>query len=178
MKKLIIAGIAAGIACTSLSAMAATSGEGQVNFTGEIIESACQVVNGLSSPLDVSLGKVAKSAFTGTGSTAATTRFDISLKNCPETVTGASITFGGTPDSGNNDVLAVTSGTGTATGVGIQLLDKSETPLSLYSASASYALQSGTTVNDLQFGARYIQTNATISAGLANAVSTFTVVYN
>ena len=177
MKKFIIAGIAAGMACASVSAFAA-SGEGQINFTGEIIDSACTVVNGLSNPLNVSLGKVAKSAFTGSGSTTSTTRFSIQLKDCPDTVTSASVTFGGTPDSSNNDVLAITSGTGNASGIGIQLLDKSQNPLSLYTASTGYTLTSGTTTNDLEFGARYIQTAGTISAGPANAASTFTIAYN
>lgn len=178
MKKMVIAGIAAGIVCASIPVFAATNGEGQINFTGEIIDSACTVVNNLSNPLDVTLGKVAKSAFTGSGSTTATTRFDIQLKNCPDTVTTASINFGGTPDSNNADVLALTSGTGAATGVGVQLLDSNSAPISLYTASKEYTLASGTTTNDLQFGARYIQTAATVVAGQANAVSTFTVVYN
>ncbi|WP_379934553.1 fimbrial protein [Enterobacter sichuanensis] len=177
MKKLIIAGIAAGMACASVSAFA-SSGEGQINFTGEVIDSACTVVNGLSNPLTVSLGKFAKSAFTGSGSTTSTTRFSIQLKNCPDTVTSASVTFGGTPDGNNKDILAVTSGTGTASGVGVQLLDKTQTPLSLYTSSAAYTLTSGTTTNDLEFGARYIQTGGTVSAGVANAASTFTIVYN
>ena len=177
MKKLIIAGIAAGMACASVSAFA-SSGEGQINFTCEVIDSACTVVNGLSNPLTVSLGKVAKSAFTGSGSTTSTTRFSIQLKNCPDTVTSASVTFGGTPDGNNKDILAVTSGTGTASGVGVQLLDKTQTPLSLYTSSAAYTLTSGTTTNDLEFGARYIQTGGTVSAGVANAASTFTIVYN
>lgn len=178
MKKMIIAGIAAGIACTSVPVFAATSGDGQINFTGEIIDSACTVVNGQSNPLDVTLGKIAKTAFTGSGSTAATTRFDIQLKDCPETITSAAITFGGTPDTNNADVLALTTGTGAASGVGVQLLDSSSAPLSLYTASAEYTLTSGTATNDLQFGARYIQTGASVVAGQANAVSTFTVVYN
>ena len=54
-----MAGIAAGIVCASVPVLAATNGEGQINFTGEIIDSACTVVNNLSNPLDVSLGKVA-----------------------------------------------------------------------------------------------------------------------
>lgn len=44
--------IATTVGC-SASAFAATNDEGQINFTGEIIDSACQVVNGLSNPLDV-----------------------------------------------------------------------------------------------------------------------------
>lgn len=175
MRKIVSATVIATALCCSVSAWAA---DGQINFTGEIIDSACQVVNGISSPLDVSLGKVAKSAFTGSGSTTTTTRFDIQLKDCPETITSAAITFGGSADSTNANVLAVTPGTGAAAGVGIQLLDKTENPLSLYTSSADYPLQSGTTTNDLVFGARYIQTGSSVTAGPANAVSTFTVVYN
>ena len=99
--------IAATVGC-SASAFAATNGEGQINFTGEIIDSACQVVNGLSNPLNVQLGKVSKTVFTGAGSTSTSTKFDIKLTNCPETVTSAAINFGGTPDADNNAALALT----------------------------------------------------------------------
>jgi len=169
--------IAAAVGC-SASAFAATNGEGQINFTGEIIDSACQVVNGLSNPLNVQLGKVSKTVFTGTGSTSTLTRFDIQLTNCPETVTSAAINFGGTPDSNNNAALALTPDVDAATGVAIQLVDSSEQPVSLYTPSQQYPLTSGTAVNDLEFGARYIQTGSAITAGPANSVSTFTVIYN
>lgn len=169
--------IAATLGC-SASAFAATNGEGQINFTGEIIDSACQVVNGLSAPLHVQLGKVSKSVFTGAGSTSTLTKFSIQLTNCPETVTSAAIDFGGTPDSNNTSTLAVTPDTGAATGVAIQLVDASEQPLSLYTASQQYPLTAGTGVNNLEFGARYIQTQESVTAGPANAVSTFTVIYN
>ena len=169
--------IAAAVGC-SASAFAAINGEGQINFTGEIIDSACQVVNGLSNPLDVQLGKVSKTVFTGAGSTSTLTKFDIKLTNCPETVTSAAINFGGTPDADNNAALALTPDTDAATGVAIQLVDTSGQPVSLYTPSKQYPLASGTAVNDLEFGARYIQTQAAVTAGSANSVSTFTVIYN
>lgn len=169
--------IAATVGC-SASAFAATDGEGQINFTGEIIDSACQVVNGVSNPLNVELGKVSKTVFTGAGSTSTPTKFDIQLKNCPETVTTAAVNFGGTPDSDNNAMLSLTPDANAASGVAIQLLDSSNQPVNLYSPSSQYPLVSGSTVNDLTFTARYIQTQATVTAGLANAVSTFTVIYN
>ena len=153
--------IAATVGC-SASAFAATNGEGQINFTGEIIDSACQVVNGLSNPLNVQLGKVSKTVFTGAGST----------------VTSAAINFGGTPDADNNAALALTPDTDAATGVAIQLVDTSGQPVTLYTPSQQYPLASGTAVNDLEFGARYIQTQAAVTAGPANSVSTFTVIYN
>ena len=93
--------IAATVGC-SASAFAATNGEGQINFTGEIIDSACQVVNGLSNPLNVELGRVSKTVFSGAGSTSTPTKFDIQLKDCPEMVTSAAINFGGTPDTDNS----------------------------------------------------------------------------
>ncbi len=115
-------------------------------------------MNGLSNPLDVQLGKVSKTVFTGAGSTSTLTKFDIKLTNCPETVTSAAINFGGTPDADNNAALALTPDTDAATGVAIQLVDTSGQPVSLYTPSKQYPLASGTAVNDLEFGARYIQT--------------------
>jgi len=169
--------IAAMAGCAA-SAFAATNGEGQINFSGEIIDSACQVTNGLSNPLDVQLGKVSKTLFTGTGSTSTATKFDIQLTNCPETVTSAAVNFGGTPDADNNSTLALTRDADAATGVAIQLLDTAGQPVSLYTPSRQYPLTAGSTVNDLEFGARYIQTQAAVTAGPANSVSTFTIIYN
>ncbi|EOI3567451.1 fimbrial protein [Cronobacter dublinensis] len=178
MKKFVLTAVLAGAACWATSSFAAANGEGQVNFSGEIIDSACEVVNTASSPLQVSMGKIAKSVFSSVGATSTPTLFKIQLKNCPETVTSASITFGGTPDTNNNNVLALKSETGVASGVGVQILDSSESPLNLLTPSSDYSLESGDVTNDLQFGARYIATSATVTAGKANAVSTFTVVYN
>ena len=178
MRKIVSGTLVATALCCSVSAWAATSGEGQVNFTGEIIDSACQVTNGLSNPLDVQLGKVSKTIFTGTGSTSTATKFDIQLTNCPETVTSAAVNFGGTPDADNNSTLALTPDADAATGVAIQLLDTTGQPVSLYTPSRQYPLMAGSTVNDLEFGARYIQTQAAVTAGPANSVSTFTIIYN
>lgn len=178
MKKKVLTFLVVGAISGSANTFAATNSEGQINFTGEIIDSACQVVNDLSNPLDVSLGKISKTVFTGTGSTSTATKFDIQLKDCPETITSASINFGGIPDTDNNSTLALTSDSGAATGVAIQLVDAGQHPVNLYSPSQQYPLLSGNTVNDLEFGARYIQTKASVTAGLANSVSTFTVIYN
>lgn len=178
MKKIALGIIIAAAMGCSASSFAASNGEGQINFTGEVIDSACQVINGMSNPLNVALGQVSKTAFDGTGSTTTLTRFDIKLTGCPDTVTAASINFGGTPDADNNTTLALTPDADAATGVAIQLVDSTDQPVSLYTPSKQYALASGSAVNDLQFGARYIQTQAAVTAGQANSASTFTVIYN
>lgn len=178
MKKILLTTTLAALACSSSLTWAASTGEGQVNFTGEILDAACEVVNSQSSPLAVDLGSVSKTAFTGVGSTTNITSFVLQLKNCPETVKTAAIKFGGNADLDNVNVLALTGGTGAASGVGIQLVDADGTPLSLYTASADYTLETGTATNSLEFGARYIQTAAAVTAGTANGSSTFTVTYN
>lgn len=170
--------INAAVATASiLSAASAFAADGQINFKGEIIDSACTVVNSVSSPLDVTLGQIAKTAFTGAGSTAAATKFTLQLKDCPATVTKASVKFDGTAAAGDNSVLALTQGAGVATGVGIQLSDSSNAVLPLYTASAAYPLVS-TGTNNLDFVARYIATAATVTPGPANSVASFTVNYN
>lgn len=175
MKKNLIAVAVLASSAFSVSAFAA---DGQVNFTGEIIDAACQVVNTPSNPLNVVLGKVAKTAFTGTGSTASATKFTLQLTNCPATVSTASVKFDGTSVNGDTTLLALTQESGVATGVGIQLADASNTVLPLYTASMAYPLVSGTATNNLDFVARYIATADTVTAGPANSMASFTVNYN
>ncbi|OCJ21182.1 MULTISPECIES: fimbrial protein [Serratia] len=176
MKKNLIAAI---VTVSTLSAASAMAADGEVHFKGEIIDSACEVVNNVSNPLDVTLGQVAKTAFTGAGSTAAATKFTLQLKNCPDSVTKAAVKFDGTAEGGDNNVLQLTQESGVATGVGIQLSDASNAVLPLFTASTSYTLVAGSTVNNLDFVARYIATtDDDITAGPANSVASFSVIYN
>ncbi|MFV8866791.1 fimbrial protein [Serratia fonticola] len=179
--------IAVAVLATSVFGVASSmAADGQVNFVGKITDQACEVVNNVANPLLVTLGTVSKSAFndsTGApaaGQTAAATGFTLQLKNCPDAVTanGATIKFDGTAAAGDNSVLALTQESGVATGVGIQLTDKSQAVLPLHTASTTYPLQAAPVVNNLDFVARYYSTSATITTGPANSVASFTVVYN
>ena len=86
--------------------------------------------------------------------------------------------FAGTAiDSSNTTVLALqNSAAGSATNVGVQILDNTGTPLALDGATFSAA----TTLNDgpniIPFQARYYATGAA-TAGIANADATFKVQY-
>lgn len=170
-KNIIVATLAAAAVMSSVSAFAA---DGQINFTGEITDTACEVVNTVSSPLAVTLGKVSKSAFVGAGSTAAATRFTLKLSGCPDGLNTASVKFDGTSVAGDNSVLALTAGG--AAGVGIQLSDSNQNKLPLNTDSASYSVTDGSASMD--FVARYVATSATVTAGAANAVANFTINYN
>lgn len=173
-KNVIVVTLAAVSILSSVSTFAA---DGKVNFKGSIIDSACVVTNTPEAPLDVTLGSVSKGAFTAAGDTAAATKFTLKLSSCPATVTKASVKFDGTAAGGDNNILALTTETGVATGVGIQIQDSSNAVLPLSTASASYPLVD-TGENNLDFTARYISTAATVTAGPANAVASFTVAYN
>lgn len=168
-----------GVLISSLAGVSAMAADGEVNFNGEIIDAACTVTNSPASPLTVTLGQVSKSAFTNAGSTAAPTKFTLQLTDCPVSATKAAVKFDGSPVAGSPGVLALTAETGVAGGVGIQLYDDANTAIPLYNASKQYPLTSGTgVVNNLDFIARYIATSTTITAGKANSMASFTIVYN
>ncbi|CAI0914704.1 fimbrial protein [Serratia liquefaciens] len=181
MKKTLLATTLAATAL--LSASCAFAADGTINFTGSITDTACVVDPG-SATLSVPLGKISTKSFAGAGSTAPATKFTLLVKSCPAATT-ASVNFDGIPVSGDDNVLALTTGTGVATGVGVQIVDKAGNPVPLRGLSGSYDLKQGdktdTTkdiTNQLDFTARYIATAASVGAGTANASANFTIVYN
>lgn len=180
MKKTLLSTLLATTAF--FSASAAFAADGTINFTGSITETAC-VVDTTSATLSVPLGKISATAFKAAGTTAPATKFTLLVKSCP-TATTAKVNFDGIPVSGDNNVLALTTGTGVATGVGVQISDKTGTVVPLRGLSSSYDLKLGSTtpgqdvVNNLEFTARYIATATTVTAGTANASTNFTIVYN
>ncbi len=176
MKKQIIASlIATGTLLISANSFAK---DGDINFTGEIIDNACQLASG-SDAIQVNLGKVSKTSLASTGSTAAATKFSIQLENCPAAVTTATVKFDGVSYEGDSSVLQLTNAgaSGIAEGVGIQIQDAKGATVPLYTESSEYALKE-TVVNNLDFTARYIAMSDAVSAGLANSTATFTINYN
>lgn len=168
--------LSVGAVTTILYSSVSFSSDGVVNFTGEILESACDVSVGGDNALSVNLGRIAKKSFATSGDTAAATKFTIKLTGCPEALTSVNVKFDGVTDSKNNNYLAITPGTGVASGVAIALYDVSQKPLPMLTASTAYKISTGD--NNLDFYARYIATENTVNAGQANSTSTFSLVYN
>lgn len=162
-------------ACFLLVAGDALAADGTIHFTGSITDQTCTVDTG-SQNLPVDLGNVAQTALNGAaGMKAAPTRFTLSLSDCPDTVTGANVKFDGTSDGVNQNLLALDSGTGIATGVGIEIADRNGTAIPLHTASTDYPLAEGT--NSLDFIARYVSTGTAVTTGTANGTSQFTINY-
>lgn len=151
--------------------------DGAVKFTGNILDAACTVDIGENSTIPVVLGDVQKSAFTGDGSQAATTKFTVKLKACPAGVDKATVKFYGSSYSGDDNYIALDAAADTATGVAIQIKDKTQTVVPLAVDSQVYALLPDVE-NDLDFYASYVQRGATaVGKGSANATVNFTVDY-
>lgn len=80
-----------------------------------------------------------------------------------------------TPIDAANGVLSIETGAGMATGIGVQLRGPAGEPLAL---SQSLAV-TGTLAKSINItlGARYLQTTKTVTPGKANAVATYTIIY-
>jgi len=174
MKKTIVALSALAAVCTS-SVFAAA---GTVNFAGNILDSACDV-DVASQNQTVVIGDFYKSEFAGMGDRTAAKGFDIILRNCPDTVTSAKVRFDGTPDPVNPSLLAInTTVSDAATGVAINLMSADKVDLPLHGQNNyNYELTSDQD-NTLKFYAQYISTASSVTAGPANSVANFSVVYN
>ena len=166
MKKNLLASL---IAATSIVAVNnALAADGTIDFTGEIIDQACELAAG-SDALKVNLGQVSKKALPNAGSTAAATKFTIKLINCPATVTTASVKFDADSYIGDDEVIKLKEETG--------VTDDTNKIVPLFTASKAYPLQQNVE-NNLDFRARYIAKSDTVTPGPANATATFTINYN
>lgn len=154
---------------------------GQVKFTGKILEAACTVDGMTGGVIDVPMGQVNKSELATAGATADAKKFTISLKFCPATLTTAGVSFDGNSLNGDNTIIALTEGTEEAPAaqqVGIQIKDSSGVIVPLYTKSTPFTLNTNEgAVNNLNFTARYISIGEA-TAGVADALLNFSIVYN
>ena len=170
--------IFAAIAMTAAGGEYTHAADGTVNFTVSIVDQACVVDIGTNDTMTVDLGNVAKSSFTASGDESPETKFTLTLKSCPETITSARVKFDGLNDATNSSLLALTPEQGVAKGIAITLRTADKAGLGLNAVSDySYPLVS-TGENTLDFYSAYRSTSDTVVAGKANAVATFTMDYN
>lgn len=176
MKKLLIS-LAVLSAINTGVALAA---DGTINFTGEIVDTSCQV-DSSSANMTVDLGKVNKTSFTNVGDEMSATKFTIKLTGCPTTpagVTQAAIKFEGESVPGDDSVLALTDVADVATGVGVEIKDWADNPVLMKTTPTAYLPMGTSGEMSLNYTAYYRSTAASVTSGKANAATSFTVVYN
>ncbi len=151
--------VLSALSLSSAAALADTTtvNGGTVHFKGEVVNAACAVDAG-SVDQTVQLGQVRTASLKQAGATSSAVGFNIQLNDCDTTVaTKAAVAFLGTAiDATRTDVLALqSSAAGSATNVGVQILDRTGNALTLDGAtfSAQTTLNNGT--NTIPFQARY-----------------------
>jgi major type 1 subunit fimbrin (pilin) len=151
---------------------------GTVHFKGEVVNGACAVDAG-SVDQTVQLGQVKTAMLSGASKTSSSVGFNIQLNDCDTTVaTKAAIAFSGvTVDASNPTTLALDgSASGSATNVGVQVLDSAGKALAFDGATYSTAATLNSGASTLSFQARYIATGVA-TPGIANANANFKVQY-
>lgn len=155
---------------------AALAHDGTMNITGTITDNTC-VVSADSQNLTVEMGNVSSKQFYRAGAATRYEPFTIHLERCDAAASRVSITFIGTPNSVNSQLLAVTTQAQSAQGVGIGLYDSDKTLVPVNNLSGGTALTSRQANVTLPFFARYVADGSDVSAGAANATITFTLTY-
>lgn len=135
------------------------------------VSSSCSVI---TNPINVTLPTISTTALGSVGATAGTTPFNISL-SCTGAAgmsVSAQLDFNGTA-SGIQGVLTPTSGT--SSGIGVQVLDQTNTAVTFGTPEAEGTTPVGQM--NIPYSARYYQTAATITPGTLKASATFTLTY-
>lgn len=153
---------------------AANAADGTINFSGNITGTACVVdTSAITQP--VNLGTVSASALNGSGTTAAATRFNIVLTDCPESISSAKVRFDGVTNPINPSILALNNNA-TASNVGVAIYEHNSTTLiPVGTPSASVTLLPDVS-NTLTYIAKYMATGIA-GAGTADSSTSFTVTY-
>ncbi|MXN75435.1 fimbrial protein [Burkholderia sp. 4701] len=153
-----------------------TSGHVLFSLTSTIVSvAACTTPN-----VTVNMGSTMQSAFKGIGSTTnPPVAVNVAVNACPSGLTSIQYQFipvNAVLDS-TNGVLALSSDS-TATGIGLQLKDSSGAALKYNTqyTLTSYSKSTGGSYT-IPLKAAYYQTSATVKPGSANAVLTFTMMY-
>ncbi|NDJ57538.1 fimbrial protein [Enterobacteriaceae bacterium 4M9] len=156
---------------TTVANAAAVNG-GTINFVGKVVDAAC-VVSTDTANQTVDLGQVKVSAFGAKAGTKAQnlTPFELVLEQCDGKSATAAITFSGVQNATYN---ALTS-TGTASGVGVYIMDNDGSVLSIGTASKPVALQAESNV--LPFMADMISVSDAVTVGSVEATANFTITY-
>lgn len=174
--------VLSALSLSSTAALAETTpttvNGGTVHFKGKLLTPLAQLMQALLIK-PFSWARFIAASLKQTGATSSAVGFNIQLNDCDTSVaTKAAVAFLGTAiDSAHPKVLALqSSAAGSATNVGVQILDRTGNELTLDGAtfSAQTTLNNGT--NTIPFQARYYAIGEA-TPGAANADATFKVQY-
>ncbi|WP_153448274.1 fimbrial protein [Vibrio algicola] len=159
----------------SVGMTSAYASSGVVNFTGSIVADSCTVNSG-TTDVQVTLGNVSAGDLQSANDHSTHKNFSISLTECPAN-SNVAFRFDGEQDENNSNLLKITGGDTVATGVAIGLFNADGTALALGDDSTTFPID-GSGSGSANFQAAYISTGAGATAGEANGVANFTIIYD
>jgi type 1 fimbria pilin len=172
MKNIQLLAIGTGLFTLSALNNANAVNTGNINFTGKIVATLCNIEGGGN--LEVPLGIHPVTEFTGANSRTPLRDIVLNLQNCPESQ--ATITFQGT-EQGATGLLALAGGG--SENIAIALFENDgATPLRINTPSTTIRpLVAGN--NTITYRAAYEQYSATApTVGVANGTAILDIVYN
>lgn len=140
--------------------------DGTINFTGEIMASACTVSVSSNS---IPLGNFSPTAFNQVGAAVGNASFTIDVKDCPSNIPNAKVLFDGDHDSTDPTLIALSSSS-KAKGVGIGIFDDT-TGAKISLGTPSDAIQLTTVTGQKvktgskRFNAKYVSTHTSVDDG-------------
>ncbi|WP_241622423.1 fimbrial protein [Rosenbergiella australiborealis] len=150
-----------------------------ITITGQLKDNMCTVSVG-GDGFTVNLNTYATKNFNSVGNTSGTVPFSITLSNCGSAVSTVKINITGTTDSANATLLKTSTDTGYATGIGVQILDSSQTIVqpNQDSSSLSAITLTANQTNVITYYARMVSTASPVGAGTVSATANFTLQFN
>ena len=115
-------------------------------------------------------------AHDGTVNISGSFRRNTCVQDCGTDVSTVDVTFSGTPDGVQSEMLSIESGTDAASGLAIAILDDAKILIPLNQASKDYSLHSGKV--PLTFYAQLRPVNSDVQSGKVNASATFVLHYD
>lgn len=156
----------------SLSANGSSLLIGNLLVTGTVLSPSCEITS--PNTMNINLGDYTTAEFTSVGHTTQSVPVNIAVNCNANTKLNTTITADADPSQAGT--VKIISGTGAASGVGVQLTDNNSTPLKLNEKFlvASLPSDGAYTIN---WQARYIQTASAVTTGNANASVTVAMTY-
>lgn len=151
--------------------------DASISITGTIRDNTCSVSSDSQSK-QVNLGNISSKQFQKAGDGSPAQVFMINLEKCSTQISSISVSFTGTADKNNPDLLALDEGSSYASGLAVGIYDAERQLVPMGKASGTYTLPDGQTSTSLKFFARYLSTQNTVTSGDATATTTFVLNYD
>ncbi|MFY9997601.1 MAG: fimbrial protein [Leclercia sp.] len=156
-----------------LASLSASATDVSLSIEGNIYDTACQVDSTSQDPV-IDLGQAVASDFKGVGDTGQWKNFDITLSNCPQSLSVATIKLEGQRDTLHPFKFA---NTGSAKGLALELADRTDSIILAPESGFNAVIDPVTHTADFPMAARYYASSTPVSAGEFTSVVQITFTY-